>query len=153
MLHSYTTLFHGNRADDLTANSQELPLRASVGLVLLVLVVLGPPSTHRRYHDAVHVEPSLTQRRRVGLAQTALQHEEKGLPQHLKESNTPLDKYPSLSNSYVEVLLQKCLSYSERLRADSHCLMLFPEIDQEFLQRVKIIQVGDGCINHKHHLQ
>lgn len=53
----------------------------------------------------------------------------------------------------MKVLFEKCWSYSERLRADSHCLMLLPEIKQEFLQRVKIIQVADGCIDHKHHLQ
>lgn len=70
---------------DLTATAQQLPLCASVGLVL---AVLGPPSAHGCYHDAVHVEPGLTQRRRVSLAQTALQHVEKGLTHHLKESKT-----------------------------------------------------------------
>lgn len=74
MLHSYTTLFHGNRVDGLTATAQQLPLCASVGLVL---AVLGPSSAHYRYHDAVHVEPGLAQRRRVRLAKTALQHVEK----------------------------------------------------------------------------
>lgn len=70
---------------DLTASDQWLPLRVSVSLVL---TVLGPPSAHGCYHDAVHVEPGLTQRRRVGLAQTALQHVEKGLTHHLKKSKT-----------------------------------------------------------------
>lgn len=82
MLHSYTTLFHGNRVDGLTATAQQLPLCASVGLVL---AVLGPSSAHYRYHDAVHVEPSLAQRRRVRLAKTALQHVEKGLSYHLQK--------------------------------------------------------------------
>ena len=56
---------------DLTATAQQPPLCTSVGLVL---AVLGPPSAHGCYHDTVHVEPGLTQWRRVGLAQTALQH-------------------------------------------------------------------------------
>lgn len=60
------------------------PLCASVGLVL---PVLGPSLAHGCYHNAVQVEPGLTQRCRVGLAQTALQHVEKGLTHLLKKKH------------------------------------------------------------------
>jgi len=60
------------------------PLCASVGLVL---PVLGPSLAHGCYHNAVHVEPGLTQQCRVGLAQTALQHVEKGLTHLLKKTH------------------------------------------------------------------
>lgn len=57
------------------------PHPSSVGLVL---AVVGPASAHGRHHDGVHVEPGLTQRRREGLAQAALQHVEERLTHHLK---------------------------------------------------------------------
>lgn len=57
------------------------PHPPSVGLVL---AVVGPASAHGRHHDGVHVEPGLTQRRREGLAQAALQHVEERLTHHLK---------------------------------------------------------------------
>lgn len=94
---------------DLTASAQQLPLCASVSFVL---TVLGPPSAHGCYHDAVHVEPGLTQRRRVGLAQTALQHVEKGLTHHLKKSKTNKNTHffsqliqIAFSESYYEMLI------------------------------------------------
>jgi len=120
VLHSYTTLFHGNRVDDLTATAQQLPLCASVGLVL---AILGPPSAHCRYHNAVHVEPGLTQRRCVGLAQAALQHVEKGLTHHLQKSTqTSKQTYREKQNVFINHSLMelffksctiKCWSYSE----------------------------------------
>lgn len=70
---------------DLTVSAQQLSLGASVGLVL---AIFGPPLAHGCYHNAVHVEPGLTQRRCVGLAKTALQHVEKGLTHRLKKSET-----------------------------------------------------------------
>lgn len=157
ILHSYTTLFHGNHVDHLTAAAQQLPLCASVGLVL---AILGPPSAHCSYHDAVHVEPGLTQWRCIGLAETALQHVEKGLTHHLKTSKqtstqTQKEKFiwtPSHMEQLFESCIRRCWSYSKRLCLDSHCLMLSPKVDQKFFQGVKIVQVADCCINHKHHL-
>lgn len=89
---------------DLTASARQLPLCTSVSLVL---AVLGPPSAHGCYHDAVHVEPGLTQRCGVGLAQTALQHVEKRLTDHLKESktnkntNTEKELFFSIAHSFL----------------------------------------------------
>lgn len=145
---------------DLTATAWQLPLCASVSLVL---AVLGPPSAHGCYHDAVHVEPGLTQRRRVGLAQTALQHVEKGLTHQLekpktnKNTNTQKEKHIFLQlihlrNCFSKSCTIKRFSYSKWLRVDSHCLMLPPKVEQKVLQRVKVVQVADCCIDHKHHL-
>lgn len=68
-----------------SASARQLPPRPSVSLVL---AVFGPPSAHGCYHNAVHVEPGLTQGRCVGLAQTTLQHVEKGLTHNLKKPKT-----------------------------------------------------------------
>lgn len=146
---------------DLTASAQQLPLCTSVSLVL---AVLGPPSAHGCYHDAVHVEPGLTQRCGVGLAQTALQHVEKRLTDHLKKSktnkNTNTGKrtfFPHSPFIFVFpflrwVVTMKFWPYSKWLGVDSHCLMLPPKVEQEILQGVKVVQVADCCIDHKHHL-
>lgn len=94
---------------DLTASARQLSLCASVSLVL---AVFGPPSAHGCYHNAVHVEPGLTQRRCVGLAKTALQHVEKGLTHHLKKSktnkNTNTQKKKSFSSQLIH--LYNCFS-------------------------------------------
>lgn len=158
---------------DLTATALQLPLCASVSLVL---AILGPPSAHGCHHNAVHVEPGLTQRRRVGLAQTALQHIEKGLTHHLKEPKTThkykhtekactyghkTNRFFSLAHSFEKLLIENflksctigCNSYSKWLCVDSHCLMLPPKVEQKILQGVKVVQVADCCIDHKHHLQ
>lgn len=46
-----------------------------------------------------------------------------------------------------------CGSYGKRLRVDPHCLMLSPQVEQKVLQGVKVVQVADGSIDHKHHLE
>lgn len=70
---------------DSSASARQRPPRASV---CLVLAVFGPPSAHGCYHNAVHVEPGLPQGCCVGLAQTTLQHVEKGLTHSLKKPKT-----------------------------------------------------------------
>lgn len=129
-------------------------LGASVGLVF---AVLGPPSAHCSHHDAVHVEPGLTQRCGVGLTQTALEHVQKRLAHHLTEWRQAQNHFPSKFShtwncSGRAELWDVAGPYSERLRADSHCLMLPPKVEQKVLQGVEIIQVVDSRINHKHDL-
>lgn len=89
---SYTTLFHGNQLDDLTTTG------ASVGLVF---AIFGIPSAHHCYHNAVHVEPGLTQRCRVGRAQTALQHVEKGLTHRLQNTQEKKREEESVHGSFA----------------------------------------------------
>lgn len=103
---------------DLTATAQQLPLCASVGLVL---AILGPPSTHGRHHDAVHVEPGLTQRRCVGLAQTALQHVEEGLTHHLQKSKTRAKTCREKHIFFTAHSLVKLLFESCTMRYWSYC--------------------------------
>ena len=92
---------------DLRATARQLPPRASVGLVL---AILGPPSAHGCHHDGVHVEPGLTQRRRVALAQTALQHVEKGLTHHLHGSKQTHTTTCFLTHhSLVKLILESCV--------------------------------------------
>lgn len=147
---SYTTLFHGNQLDDLTTTG------ASVGLVF---AIFGIPSAHHCYHNAVHVEPGLTQRCRVGRAQTALQHVEKGLTHRLQNTQEKKKEKKKVftAHSLMKLLWQscaiRCWSYGKWLRSDSHCLMLLPEVEQKVLQGVKVIQVADGRVDHKHHLR
>lgn len=44
-------------------------------------------------------------------------------------------------------------SYSKRLWFDSHCLMLSAQVEQKVLQGVKVVQVADCSVDHKHHLE
>lgn len=42
--------------------------------------------------------------------------------------------------------------YGERLRVDSHGLMLPPEVEQKVLQGVQVVQVAHRRVHHQHHL-
>jgi len=53
---------------------------------------------------------------------------------------------------FLRVALMKCRSYGKRLRVDPRRLMLPPKVEQEVLQGVKVVQMADRCIDHKHHL-
>lgn len=143
---------------DSSASARQRPPRASVSLVL---AVFGPPSAHGCYHNAVHVEPGLPQGCCVGLAQTTLQHVEKGLTHSLKKPKT--NKHTGIKQCFFFLIYKKicvnvwqaaiCGSYGKRLRVDSHCLMLSAQVEQKVLQGVKVVQVADCSIDHKHHLE
>lgn len=109
---------------DLTASARQLSLCASVSLVL---AVFGPPLAHGCYHNAVHVEPGLTQRCCVGLAKTALQHVEKGLTHHLKKSKT---------NKNTNTQKKKSFFHSSFI-----CIIAFRELYYEML----FLQQMTGC--------
>lgn len=91
---------------DSSASARQLPPRSSVSLVL---AVFGPPSAHGCYHNAVHVEPGLAQGRCVGLAQTTLQHVEKGLTHNLKKPKTNRRGGTCFLSPYVYKNMCKCL--------------------------------------------
>ena len=57
-----------------------------------------------------------------------------------------------LWNKFLESGTMKGWSYSKCLGVDSNCLMLPPEVEQKVLQGMKVVQMADCCVDHKHHL-
>lgn len=125
---------------DLTTTAQQLPLCTSVGLVF---AVLGPPSAHGCHHNAVHVEPGLTQGRCVGLAQTALQHVEKGLTHHLKESKT--NKHTNTQRKHAHMVTTETKKTDFFFHSSFICEIAFREFSQKLYYWMLFLQQMTVC--------